>query len=181
MSFRSSSTEFSFICAYVNFLFFFLQATEKASTFDLPQLKIRRISCVPLPEHGEGLLQQSTPEPTNQGPTHSFKFSGRNTCGKRMISTDLVTSPPTPRERGARGLARAARARLRAGPLPSRAPGPRSPSPRGAEAGPVPAGCPAPCPAAGGPAASWGSWSAAAAPCPGTCHYSSWAAGYWPR
>lgn len=84
---------------------------------------------MPLPEHGEGLLQQSTPEPTNQGPTHSFKFSGRNTCGKRMISTDLVTSPPTPRERGARGLARAARARLRAGPLPSRAPGPRSPVP----------------------------------------------------
>lgn len=34
---------------------------------------------------------------------------------------------------------------------------------------PVPAGSPAPCRAAGGPAASWGSWSAAAAPCRGIC------------
>ena len=66
----------------------------------------------------------------------------------------------------------------REGPWPL--PRPRSRPPR-STGPPVPAGSPAPCRAAGGPAASWGSWSAAATPCPDSCHYSSSAAGYWPR
>lgn len=76
-------------------LIYFLQATGKAFIFDLPELKIRRIQCVLLPQHREVLLQQSTPEPApNQTPTHSFKFSGSKTCGKRMISPAPVTRPP---------------------------------------------------------------------------------------
>lgn len=45
---------------------------------------------------------------------------------------------------------------------------------------PVPAGSPAPCRAAGGPAASWGRRSAAAAPCRGICRCSGCSEGYPP-
>lgn len=45
----------------------------------------------------------------------------------------------------------------------------------------ISAGSPAPCRAAGGPAVSWGSWSAAAAPCRGTGRCSSSAADHGPR
>lgn len=78
-----------------------------------------------------------------------------------------------------------ARAWLRGGPCPLRPRRARLPRPGYTPAprtvGPVPAGFPAPCRAAGCPAVSWGSWSAAAAPCPDSCHSSSSAAGYWPR
>lgn len=46
---------------------------------------------------------------------------------------------------------------------------------------PVPAGSPAPCRTAGGPAASSGSWSAAATPCHGICRLSSCSGGCPPR
>lgn len=117
-------------------------------------------------------------------------FSGHQTCGKWTTSNYRITTTPAPsgleqeaRPRPVRGEGRPPGCGARRGPLPSarrlRPPslGPAPPLPGGA----VPAGSPAPCQAAGGPAASWGSWSAAATQCPGICHYSSSAAGYWPR